>query len=199
MSHVDFATRFKKEFQEALESVQEVMLWRIVNFLLDAWKNGRNVFIIGNGGSASTATHFAADLRKTVIDNPMQKGIKAFSLVDNIPLTSAIVNDWGKEELFVSQLQTLFEEGDVLIAFSVHGGSGGDKDGAWSQNLPKAIQYAKDRAGVTIGFAGFDGGVMKNLCDVCIVAGESTPVVESLHVVLAHCITFELKECINGK
>ena len=190
---------FLKCMKETFDSVSEEQISRIIDMLFSAWKQGNSVYIIGNGGSASTATHFAADLVKTVIDKPTDKGIKAISLSDNIPLTSALVNDWGKENIFFSQLVTFFQKKDVLIAFSVHGGSGSDKDGAWSQNLPKAIEYAKHCGGVTIGFAGFDGGVMKDLCDVCVVAGESTPVVESLHVVLTHLITFCLKEKIANE
>lgn len=191
--------KYKEEIKDGLAAFSEKDLYTVVNILLNAWTQRRHVFIIGNGGSASTATHFAADLAKTVVGKPTDRGIKAVSLSDNIPLVSAIVNDWGKGEIFVSQISTFFEEGDVLIAFSVHGGSGSDKDGAWSQNLPKAISLAKEKNGVTIGFAGFDGGIMKDLCDVCIVAGASTFAVESLHVVFAHMVTFCLKEIISER
>lgn len=171
----------------------------IVNILFSARKNGNSVFLIGNGGSASTATHFAADLVKTVVDVPEKSGFKAISLVDNIPLYTALVNDWGKESIFVYQLRSLLKPEDVLVAFSVHGGSGSDLDGAWSQNITAAIKYAKDNGGRTIGFAGFDGGAMKTLCDVCVVVpANSTPIVESLHVLLAHGVTFCLKEMIGG-
>lgn len=186
---------YKAKTVEALNAISDEKTCAVMETLLDAWKRGNQVFLIGNGGSAGTATHFAADLVKTVVDKLTDKGIKAVPLSDNIPLVSAIINDWGKEEIFASQLHTFFNEGDVLIAFSVHGGSGSDKDGAWSQNLPKAISLAKEKKGVTIGFAGFDGGIMKDLCDICVVVPvNSTPIVESLHVVLAHAITFWLKE-----
>lgn len=178
---------------------EQKKLNNIVNILFGAWENGNNVFLVGNGGSASTATHFAADLVKTVVGNPNKVGFRAISLSDNIPLSSALINDWGKESLFVYQLRTFLRSGDVLIVFSVHGGSGFDLDGAWSQNVTAAIKYAKDNGGRIIGFAGFDGGAMKTLCDICaIVPADSTPIVESLHVLLAHGITFCLKEMIGG-
>ncbi|MBI5045435.1 MAG: SIS domain-containing protein [Candidatus Niyogibacteria bacterium] len=203
MSYQNDSDAYFKKFFADTERATELLklakpeLEEIIEALFHAWFSRQQVFLIGNGGSASTATHFAADLMKTVVSNAGCKGIAAISLVDNIPLTSALVNDWGKGSLFVEQLRTLYAPGDILIAFSVHGGSGSDKDGAWSQNLLQAIQYVKDNDGLTIGFSGFDGGAMKTMCHHCVVVPvESTPLVESLHVLLTHLITFRLKELI---
>jgi len=172
---------------------------QIVENLSDAWKKRRNVFVIGNGGSASTATHFAADLMKTTTDSPSGAGIKAISL-DNVPLNSAIINDWGKEQLFFCQLNALFNPEDLLVVFSVHGGAGSDKAGLWSQNLVQAINFAKDKRGLTIGFSGFDGGIMAKICDISLVVPvNSTPLVESFHLWLSHLITFRLKELMNER
>jgi len=108
---------------------------------------------------------------------------------------TALINDEGWNELYIQQLERLFNPGDILIAISVHGGAGEDKAGAWSQNLNKAIAYVKGRKGGTIGFSGFDGGQMKYACNVCIVVpADSTPIVESFHVLLHHFITFALQE-----
>jgi D-sedoheptulose 7-phosphate isomerase len=177
---------------------QETQITKIVDILFDAWKNHRWVFLMGNGGSASTATHFASDLAKTVNDDPMHHGIKAIALVDNIPLVSATTNDWGWENLFITQLRNYWMPKSVVIGISVHGGSGKDKVGAWSQNLLRGLQFAKDIGGSTIGFSGFDGGPMKNLVQTCVVVpAESTPHVESFHVVLHHLIVFRLKDLIS--
>jgi D-sedoheptulose 7-phosphate isomerase len=193
-----YAKDFFSKSIDVINALPTLSVARIIDILFVAWKNGNNVFLIGNGGSASTATHFASDLVKTVVDSPDKRGLRATALVDNIPLSSATVNDWGKEHLFTAPLRTFFNPGDIVVAFSVHGGAGRDKDGAWSQNLLQAIQYAKDHGGKTIGFAGFDGGAMKDLCDECVVVpADSTPLVESLHVLLTHLITFRLKELIN--
>jgi D-sedoheptulose 7-phosphate isomerase len=179
-------------------TVQQQEIAQIIDILYNAWRNKKPVFIVGNGGSASTATHFAADLVKTVISNPGDRGIKAMALVDNIPLVSALTNDWGWGEIYTGQLPNFWESGGVVIGISVHGGSGSDQAGAWSQNILRALQFAKDNNGQAIGLAGFDGGAMKDLCDACvIVPAESTPLVESFHVVLTHLITFRLKELIN--
>jgi len=201
MPNLDYFNHFFCQAQETISNIQQSdrsKIMRIIGLLFEVWKKNRQIFVIGNGGSASTATHFASDLVKTVVEKPGGRGIKAISLVDNIPLTSALINDWGKESLFVEQLRTFFNLGDMVVVFSVHGGAGQDKDGAWSQNILKAIQYAKDNQGKTVGFAGFNGGAMKDLCDECIVVpADSTPIVESIHVLLTHFITFKLKEMIN--
>jgi D-sedoheptulose 7-phosphate isomerase len=165
-----------------------------VELLLDAWKNNNNVFTCGNGGSASTATHFACDLTKTVAQ-PGKRGLRVECLNDNIPLVLALVNDDGFDNLFSEQLKTKAQKGDVLICISVHGGSGKDKAGLWSQNLLKAMDYMRENGGSTIGLSGFDGGAMKDLADVSIVVPvDSTPHVESFHLVLEHLICSCLRE-----
>jgi len=171
-----------------------------IDVLYRAWEGGKKVFICGNGGSASTATHFAADLNKCTICEGSKKRFRVISMVDNIPWCSALTNDEGWDKLYEEQLRNFFEPGDVVVALSVHGGSGKDKAGAWSQNLLKALQYAKDNGGKAVGFSGFSGGAMKELADVCVVVPfNSTPQVESFHVVLHHLIAFGLKEKIAKK
>ena len=106
-------------------------------------------------------------------------------MVDNIPLVSALTNDNGWNEVYSDQLRNFFRKGDVLVAISVHGGSGSDKAGLWSQNLLKAVKYAKDNGGKVVGLAGFDGGELCKAADACIVVpANSTPQVEGMHPVL---------------
>ncbi|KKW42367.1 MAG: Sedoheptulose 7-phosphate isomerase [Candidatus Magasanikbacteria bacterium GW2011_GWA2_56_11] len=195
-----FAAQFLDQVGDvtvAIKVLYSEKLDQAVDLLFAAWKQGHWVYIMGNGGSASTATHLAADLNKTICPSPEDKGLKSIALVDNIPLVSALTNDWGWENIYVNQLETLYVDGGVGIAFSVHGGSGQDLSGKWSQNVLKGLQYVKDRGGRTIGFSGFDGGPMKDLVDVGIVVpARSTPIVEGLHVVLHHLVVFGLKERI---
>lgn len=187
---VDVLIKIKEQYSVQMEMAIEL--------LFTAWKDGKWVYIMGNGGSAGTATHFAADLIKTVTDKPGDKGIKAMPMSDNIPAVSAFVNDWGWDNLYSNQLATFYENGGVGVAFSVHGGSGTDVAGKWSQNLMKGLQYIKDKGGKTIGFSGFDGGPMKDLVDVAIVVpANSTPIVEGLHVMINHIIVFGVKEKIK--
>ena len=172
---------------------------RAIEILYEAWKNDNQIFVIGNGGSASTSTHFACDLNKWVSDDADRK-FRAFALVDNIPLMSALTNDNGWGEVYVEQLRNFFRRGDVLVAISVHGGSGSDKAGPWSQNLLRAVKFVKDNGGKVVGLSGFDGGVLKSASDACVVVpAESTPHVEGMHAVLTHLISEQLREKISSK
>lgn len=175
-----------------------------VDLLFDCWQNGGTVFTMGCGGSASTATHFAADLAKTVIPKHKARlGFKTISLVDNIPLTSAWTNDEGWGNVFSGQLKPWLTDRDILVGFSVHGGSGSGNAGPWSQNLVNAMKLAQEKGTQIIGFSGFDGGAMKEMADVCLVVPVDvdpygTPAVEAFHVVLHHAIIFDLKERIKN-
>ena len=182
---------------------------KIVKILFDAWKTGSPVYILGNGGSASTASHLAADLVKTINDVPGKRGIRAITPWDNTPLISAIVNDRPKEDYFAAWLDTFLIDRDeaqytpVGVGISVHGGSGTDFGGKWSQNLLKGLQYVRDRGGLTIGLSGFDGGPMAKMVDAAVVVPVTerdlgTPLVESFHVVVHHLIVFRLKEMIKA-
>ncbi len=180
---------------------EEKKINTVVDILFTAWLSNTPVFPLGNGGSESTAKHFAADLAKTVNDKPGHRGLRAYTPWDNDPLISAIVNDRPKEDIFTAWLDTYYQRGGIGIGISVHGGSGSDVGGKWSQNLLKGLQYIKDRGGKTIGFSGFDGGPMKDLVDVCLVVPVAdpefgTPLVESFHVVLHHLVVFTLKGLI---
>ncbi len=190
----EYIDKFLADAVSICERVDRAELEKAVDIVFDAWKKGGTVFCFGNGGSAGTATHLAADLMKCTI-TPNAPRLKALALSDNIPLVSALSNDDGWENVYTEQLMSLYRPGDVAIAISVHGGSGRDKAGAWSQNLMKGLQYVKDNGGKTIGFSGFDGGPMKQLADACIVApANSTPLVEGFHVVFHHLLAFALAE-----
>jgi len=171
---------------------------KAIDILYDAWKNDAQVFVMGNGGSASSSTHFACDLNKWVSDKAERK-FRAFALVDNIPFVSALTNDNGWSDVYYEQLRNFFRKGDVVVAISVHGGSGSDKAGPWSQNLLKGVKYAKDNGGKVLGLAGFDGGVLKQVSDACIVVpANSTPHLEGVHLVLTHLMCEQLRERISG-
>ncbi len=191
----EYIQNYLAEVGKIAEAIPVADIDRAIELLFEAWRNGNHVFTCGNGGSASTATHFVCDLAKTVAA-PGKRGFKAECLNDNIPLMLALVNDEGFDNLYYEQLKTKFQKGDVLICISVHGGTGKDKAGLWSQNLLKAMNYAKENGGKTIGLSGFDGGAMKELADVCIVVPiNSTPHVESFHLVLEHLIC----DCLRQK
>lgn len=198
MVNVEFIRTYLADVQKIAAGISVDDVDRAVGILLAGWQTGNHVFICGNGGSASTATHFACDLAKTTI-LPGKKRFRVECLNDNIPLMLALINDEGFDNLFYEQLLSKFRPGDVLICISVHGGAGADKAGLWSQNLLKAMQYVKDNGGKTIGLSGFDGGPMKDIADACVVVpADSTPQVESFHLALEHLICSCLKERIAG-
>ena len=175
-----------------------------VDLLFECWLNKGVVFTMGCGGSASTATHFAADLAKTVIPKYKSRlGFKAISLVDSIPLASAWTNDEGWGSVFSGQLKNWLTKKDVLVGFSVHGGSGSGNAGPWSQNLVNAMHLAQERDAKIIGFSGFDGGAMGQMSDASLVVPVDiepygTPATEAFHVVINHGIIFDLIERIKN-
>ncbi len=199
MSTAEFIRSYLDGVETVVEKVSKADIEAVIGVLHEAWKNDRAVYVCGNGGSASTATHFAADLNKYVSDDAPHR-FRAFALADNIPLMSALTNDDGWSDVYSYQLESFMKEGDVLVGISVHGGSGSDKAGPWSQNLLKAVKVAKEKGGKVVGLVGFDGGVLRKLADASIVVpADSTPQVEGFHLVLTHLISARLKEAIGNK
>lgn len=187
--------------QQTLGRLDQRVLGEIIACLMDVWQRRGNVYVMGNGGSASTATHFAADLAKYTI-SPGKPRFKVLCLTDNVPLVSAWTNDGGFNSIFVEQMAPWLERGDVLVGFSVHGGSGAGDAGPWSQNMVRAMQAAKAGGAIVIGFSGFDGGAMAQMADYCltvpVLADElGTPIVESVHVLLHHLVVHSLRERIK--
>lgn len=193
-----FIDLYLQELESIARRISHEDIDRVIELLHEAWKDGRQVFLAGNGGSASTATHFASDLAKfTSVEG--KRRFRAVALTDNVPLVSALTNDLGWENVYVEQLKNLMSEDDVFVVISVHGGRGADRAGPWSQNLLKAAKFVKDNGGKVVGLAGFDGGVLKQIADACIVVPiNSTPHVEGFHVVLTHLVCARLRELISG-
>jgi len=197
-SNAAFIREYLKDVKGICDSLDVESVDRAIAILFEAWKNGNHVFLMGCGGSASTASHFTADLLKTTIV-PGKKRFKAISLVDVTPCVSAWTNDEGWESVFRGQIENFMKPGDVVIGISVHGGKGKGNAGAWSQNLTSAMQYVKDAGGRCIGLAGFDGGAFKDICDACIIVPKnSTPLVEGFHCDIQHMIITRLRELIMG-
>jgi D-sedoheptulose 7-phosphate isomerase len=189
-------SEYLSETKEMIDRLDKESIRAASELLIDAWRREAHVFIAGNGGSASTATHFACDLNKWASQDA-ERRFRAFSLVDNIPLVSALTNDNGFNNVYSEQLENFFRSGDVFVAISVHGGSGKDKADIWSQNLLRATELAKSKGGKTLALVGFDGGVLKDMTDVCVlVPARSTPQVEGLHLVLTHLICDEIRKRI---
>lgn len=187
---------YLSEVHRITKDISKESISKSIDILFDAWQKDRKIFVIGNGGSASTATHFACDLSKyTAIKG--KKRVKALSLEDNVPLLTALVNDEGWDDIYSFQLENLLGDGDCIVAISVHGGTGKDKAAIWSQNLLKAVDMVKRKGGKAIGLIGFDGGVLAKMVDASvIVPAQSTPQVEGFHLVITHLICDRLREKI---
>jgi D-sedoheptulose 7-phosphate isomerase len=177
---VAFAGAYISYLQSVLQRVNSSEVGSLIETLLGARKRGATIFFIGNGGSAATASHFANDL--SVGTNHYDPPFRAVSLTDNVPIITAIGNDFGYEEIFVRQLQILGRKGDVLIGISASGNS---------PNLIKAFDYAKSAGIRTVAITAFDGGKMKGLAEqgIHIPTGpkEYGPA-EDAHMVLDHLI-----------
>jgi D-glycero-alpha-D-manno-heptose-7-phosphate kinase len=162
---------------------------RIAEMLHQAYLMDKQVFIMGNGGSAATASHFCSDLAKTVAVNG-HRGMRAIPLTDNIPLMTAWGNDVGFEDIFSGQLGNLLNPGDVVIGIS---------GGGMSKNVLKAMGLARQRGARTVGFTGFSGGELKNLAEECfIVPSENYQFIEDVHMILVHLLTSVVRERLAG-
>lgn len=202
MDDRDYIARYFDGLEGVMHTINREDIQQAIDLLFAAWQREATVYIMGNGGSAGTATHFTCDLAKVTIV-PGKKRFKVMSLTDNVPLVSAWTNDSGFGSIFAEQLEPWLKEGDVLIGLSVHGGSGEGDAGPWSQNLVRAMRLAKERKAHIIGFSGFGGGAMKEMSDVCVMVPINseplgTPLVEAFHVVLHHLICTALRHKIEA-
>ena len=156
--------------------------------LLECYRVGGRIYTMGNGGSASTAQHFACDLAKYVIPDG-QRPFDVRCLTDNVALYTAWANDASREDVFVNQMRGLLTPNDVVIAISVHGGSGFSKD------LVNGVRFANETGAKTISLVGFDGGILhrESVCSM-LVPVDSTPQTEAIHLVIEHLLMQLIKE-----
>ena len=155
-------------------------LKEIIEYIRVSREQKNKVFILGNGGSALTASHLASDLNAI--------GIKAISLSDNVALNTAIANDKGWVYTYLEPLKIWYEEGDILITISNFGGDNTNCIPEHSQNLIKAIDYINEKGGITIGLSGRDGGNF-NKCKInLIVNSDDVMIIEPMHSIICHLI-----------
>jgi D-sedoheptulose 7-phosphate isomerase len=149
--------------------------------------NDSFIFLLGNGGSAATASHLACDLGKGTVA-PGRKRMKVMSLTDNLPLITAWANDTQYEDIFAEQLAHFISSGDLVMGIS---GSGKSK------NVLNALKLAKECGALTIGLTGFDGGEMKDMVDYClIVPSTNMQQIEDCHLIITHLIFSLLRDRI---
>ena len=181
----EFSIDYSKYLKNLLDNLDHASIERTFEILDKARKKGNKIFVIGNGGSASTASHVCNDFGLALLksnNSTNQKPFRVISLTDNNSVITALGNDNGYENIFIEQLKFLFEEGDIVIAISASGNS---------KNLVNACQWVKENKGTSIGWLGFDGGKLNNICDnVTLIntpLGEYAPV-EDLHLIINHIL-----------
>jgi len=159
-----------------MQSLDYSALEKFVDLILSSRQKNQTIFFVGNGGSASTATHFVNDI--TLGSRQFEDPFRCISLCDNQACITAIGNDDGYENIFLQQLQTLFKPGDILVAISASGNS---------QNLLDAADWIKTKDGYMVGLTSFDGGILQEKSDLNIhvpaVKGEYGPA-EDIHMMI---------------
>ena len=183
-------TNYVSQLQQTLNQLPNDRIVQVIDLLHSARLAGRKIFIMGNGGSASTATHFVCDLAK----NTRKEGwphFKVIGLADNMAIFSAYANDDGYENVFAQQLANLVIPEDVVIGISASGNS---------KNVLNAMLLAKSQDATTIGFTGFDGGRLSSMVDINIhVNSNIIEHVEDIHLVLEHMIVKALREQVYSE
>jgi D-sedoheptulose 7-phosphate isomerase len=175
----DFAKQYLSELKTSLDNLPLDKLEKIADLIKIAYEDGRRIFVMGNGGSAATASHFVCDFAKGS-NVKGKKKFKIIGLTDNVPIMTALGNDISYDDIFLGQLEPLLEKDDIVIAFT---GSGNSK------NILKAIEYANQTGAKTIAFTGFDGGKIKNLAQLALIApSNNMERIEDIHLILGHLL-----------
>jgi len=188
------AAAYLQRVQQEVDRVSQADLARWSDTLFTAWQDGKSVFIIGNGGSATTASHMAEDLGKsTLVESDLHdeslRRLKVLSLTDNVGWLTAIANDLDYDQVFVQQLMNYGSTGDLLLAIS---GSGN------SANVLNAVDWANRHQLATFGLTGYDGGQLKQIQqDGLHLQLDDMGMVESIHLCLFHWVLNDLFARIN--
>ena len=179
MDYRKFASDYLDELKAVLDGFETDRFEELILAVMDAYDKQKNIFIMGNGGSGSTASHFVCDLNKGCCLD-LEKKFRVICLNDNLPSLLAYANDISYEAVFEEQLKNFFEAGDLVIGIS---GSGN------SENVLKAIRYAGANGGRTAGISGYAGGKLAGLVDIPFVARvDDMQKVEDVHMIVVHMI-----------
>ncbi len=152
----------------------------IARTLLQAFEEERTVFVFGNGGSAASASHMMCDMNKGAATASQSRQLKVMALTDNVPLLTAWANDSSYERVFSEQLKNFVGSRDVAFAISASGDS---------PNVLLALRTARENGAITVGVAGYQGGKMKRLCDICaVVPSSNMQMIEDMHHAILHAM-----------
>ncbi|MHB8599965.1 MAG: D-sedoheptulose-7-phosphate isomerase [Ktedonobacteraceae bacterium] len=181
--------RYITELEQMMQAISLPNLADVLGILEQVYRNGHRIFVMGNGGSAATASHFALDLAKNTITVGAPR-LKAISLTDHVPLITAWSNDTAYEHIFSEQLANMIEAGDAAIGISASGNS---------PNVINALTLANHSGASTIGLLGATGGKIKDIVDAYVLApGQNIEQEEDAHMILAHMITRHMREVVRS-
>ena len=180
---IGFINSYIAQLCNSLAELDPGQIEDVIQTVLRAGESDNQIFVIGNGGSAATASHLAVDLGKGASIN-RGKRFRVMALTDNVPWMSAISNDISYADVFSEQLKNFARPGDLLLAFS---GSGN------SENVLRAVRYANSINCTTIGFAGYEGGRLKSEAQRCLVVrSDHMGRIEDVHMVVQHILNYYL-------
>jgi D-sedoheptulose 7-phosphate isomerase len=180
----EFVNEYLSSIVTIIKKIKAKNISKLITAFTEARLKGKKIFVFGNGGSASTANHFACDLGKNVTRDEKNR-FKIISLSENISCITAYGNDLGLESIFEEQLKNLMNDGDLILCISASGNS---------SNIIKAAEYAKKKKNTVIGITGFKGGRLKNICDINVnVLSDSYEKIEDIHLIITHIIVYWFK------
>ncbi len=183
------AKRYLTDLTSVMTRFDTAAFEAVMALILDAYQREAQIFTMGNGGSGSTASHFACDINKGCCLD-LDRKFKMLCLNDSLPTMLAYANDISYDAVFVEQLKNFFRPGDLVIGIS---GSGN------SENVLRAVRYAKENDGRTVGLAGFDGGKLAAAVDVPLVADvHDMQMVEDMHMIVVHMIMQAIYRSLHG-
>lgn len=180
--------QYTAEIKQTLDRLPWQEIQQVVDILRTAWLTNKQVFIMGNGGSAATASHMACDLGKNTATAGMTR-LRVMSLNDNMAHFSACANDNGYDQVFAEQLTNYVNAGDVVIAISASGNS---------PNVLRAVERAQQFGALTIGWSGYQGGKLAQIVDMpLVVPNDKIEQIEDIHLMLEHMVTVALREAMQ--
>lgn len=171
---------YKQGLIKAMEEIQEQDFQKIIALLQETYQNDRQVFVVGNGGSAGTANHFVCDFGKNAVQHPEKRRFRILSLCDNVEKITAFGNDVSFEEIFRQQMINLLHPKDLVIVISASGSS---------PNLVRACKYAREKGASIVALSGFGGGKIREYATAGIYTNlKSYEQIEDLHLIILHTI-----------
>ena len=183
--HRDYINTYINTEIELLKGMDKDKVVQVLDALLDAYEREAAIYVFGNGGSASTASHMANDFNKGISEYT-EKKFRVCCLNDNLATVLAIANDIGYRDIFSFQLKNKVQKGDLVIGIS---GSGN------SQNVIDALNYAKEQGATTVGWVGFDGGEVSRIADITFhVPLNNMQIVEDFHLILNHLMMWVIMQ-----